>query len=59
MLILTQDCFLNEMITEEGSWNLDLFRVWLLDDVIQRIMGIPPGHIHLRGLIKSHGVTLR
>lgn len=30
------------MIIEDGSWNLDLFRVWLPEDVVQRIRAIPP-----------------
>lgn len=30
------------MITEDGSWNLDLFRVWLSEDVIQLFKDIPP-----------------
>lgn len=32
------------MITEDGSWNLDLFQVWFPEDVIQLIKGIPPPH---------------
>ncbi|KAH1031751.1 hypothetical protein J1N35_043925 [Gossypium stocksii] len=30
------------MVKEDGSWNLDLFRIWLLEEVIEVIMGIPP-----------------
>ncbi|XP_052874560.1 putative ribonuclease H protein At1g65750 [Gossypium arboreum] len=41
---LNSDCLLHEMITEEVLWNLDLFQVWLSEDVIQAIKGIPPPH---------------
>ncbi|MBA0873333.1 hypothetical protein Goshw_000925, partial [Gossypium schwendimanii] len=34
------DFLLNEMVTEEGLWNLDIFKIWLSDDVIWRIMRI-------------------
>ncbi|XP_016728981.1 uncharacterized protein [Gossypium hirsutum] len=30
------------MVNEDGSWNIDLFQVWLSDDVIQCIKGILP-----------------
>ncbi|KAH1097786.1 hypothetical protein J1N35_014707 [Gossypium stocksii] len=29
---------------EEGIWNLNLLQVWLPDDLIQLIVGIPPQH---------------
>lgn len=32
------------MTLEDGSWNLDPFRFWLSEDVIQAIKGIPPPH---------------
>ncbi|KAK5846442.1 hypothetical protein PVK06_002730 [Gossypium arboreum] len=32
------------MVLDDGAWNLDLFRVWLLEDVIQRIITIPSPH---------------
>ncbi|MBA0706713.1 hypothetical protein Golax_018806, partial [Gossypium laxum] len=38
------DCCLKKMITKEGCWNLDLFRVWLLKDLIERISSILPPH---------------
>ncbi|MBA0819981.1 hypothetical protein Gohar_021215 [Gossypium harknessii] len=41
---LNSDCCLNEMVSEDGSWNLELLRVWFSNDVIQRIMVIPPPH---------------
>ncbi|MBA0739474.1 hypothetical protein Gogos_012743 [Gossypium gossypioides] len=33
---------LSEMVTEDGLWNLNLFCLWVSEDVIRRIMGIPP-----------------
>lgn len=38
------DYLLNKMFTEEGLWNLDHFKIWLLNDVIRRIVGVPPLH---------------
>ncbi|KAH1096869.1 hypothetical protein J1N35_013790 [Gossypium stocksii] len=32
---------LNEMILKDGSWNLDLFRVWLLEEIIHPILSVP------------------
>lgn len=32
------------MVTKEGLWNHELSRVWLSNDVIQHIKGIPPPH---------------
>ncbi|KAK5776658.1 hypothetical protein PVK06_044618 [Gossypium arboreum] len=32
------------MVNGDGSWNLDLFRVWLPEDMINRIISIPPLH---------------
>ncbi|MBA0589370.1 hypothetical protein Gorai_018120, partial [Gossypium raimondii] len=29
------------MVTEEGIWNLDIFRIWLSEDIIRRIASIP------------------
>ncbi|KAA3460942.1 (+)-neomenthol dehydrogenase-like [Gossypium australe] len=31
-----------ELVNSNGSWNLELFRVWLHDEVINRIISIPP-----------------
>lgn len=36
------ECHLKEMVMDDGTWNLDLFRVWLPEEVILRIVGIPP-----------------
>ncbi|MBA0732595.1 hypothetical protein Gogos_016671, partial [Gossypium gossypioides] len=34
-----------EFVKSDGSWNLDLLRVWLPKDVICRITSIPPPHL--------------
>ncbi|MBA0826368.1 hypothetical protein Goarm_011224, partial [Gossypium armourianum] len=39
---LDVDCLLREMIKEEAMWNLDLFHVWLPNEIISRIVSIPP-----------------
>ncbi|MBA0752040.1 hypothetical protein Gogos_000918 [Gossypium gossypioides] len=33
------------MVSVNGTWNLDLFRIWVLETIIQKIMGIPPPHL--------------
>ncbi|MBA0694563.1 hypothetical protein Goari_004846 [Gossypium aridum] len=38
------DCLFSELITKEGTWNLDLLQVWLPEDLIRHIVGIPPPH---------------
>ncbi|MBA0602502.1 hypothetical protein Gorai_002682, partial [Gossypium raimondii] len=38
------ECLLSVMITEDGEWNLDIFRLWLPDKLIRKIVGIPPPH---------------
>ncbi|XP_052488017.1 uncharacterized protein LOC128041748 [Gossypium raimondii] len=38
------DYLLRELITNEGTWNLDLLQVWLPEDLIRHIVGIPPPH---------------
>lgn len=35
---------LSKMVTEEHSWNLEFFCLWLLEEIIRSIMGIPPPH---------------
>ncbi|KAH1065143.1 hypothetical protein J1N35_030130 [Gossypium stocksii] len=32
----------NEMVLGNGDWNLDLFRLWLLEEVVKHIISIPP-----------------
>ncbi|KAH1032453.1 hypothetical protein J1N35_044627 [Gossypium stocksii] len=39
---LNLDCCVKEFVNPNGSWNLDLFRVWLSEDIICRITSIPP-----------------
>lgn len=39
------NCCVREFVNSDGSWNLDMFRGWLLDDVICRITSIPPPHL--------------
>ncbi|MBA0878669.1 hypothetical protein Goshw_026656 [Gossypium schwendimanii] len=36
------DCFLKEMIADEELQNLEIFQVWLSEDIIGRITSIPP-----------------
>ncbi|MBA0848775.1 hypothetical protein Goshw_006986, partial [Gossypium schwendimanii] len=42
---LEKDCLLKDMVTKNGSWNLELLRLWLSDDIIAKIMGIPPPNL--------------
>lgn len=39
-----KDCSLGDMVLHDGTWNLDLFRLWVLDTIICKIIGIPPLH---------------
>lgn len=39
---LISNNLLHDMVTRDGVWNLNLFRVWLSKDIIQRIVSIPP-----------------
>ncbi|MBA0726178.1 hypothetical protein Golax_002025 [Gossypium laxum] len=41
---LDLDCCVREMVNSDGSCNLDLFRVWVTEDIINRIISIPPPH---------------
>ncbi|KAK5792753.1 hypothetical protein PVK06_033872 [Gossypium arboreum] len=36
---LEKDCSLSNMVTKNGDWNLDFFRLWLTEDIIQLILG--------------------
>lgn len=38
------NCLLKEMVTEEGAWNIQAFRERLLEEVVNKIMSIPPPH---------------
>ncbi|KAA3453051.1 Retrovirus-related Pol polyprotein LINE-1 [Gossypium australe] len=35
---------IGDMVNIDGSWNLDLFRAWVPEEVINRITSIPPPH---------------
>ncbi|KAH1107081.1 hypothetical protein J1N35_010849 [Gossypium stocksii] len=41
---LDMDCMLSDMVTGNGEWNFDIFRLWLPEEIIRRIVGIPPHH---------------
>ncbi|KAA3472337.1 Retrovirus-related Pol polyprotein LINE-1 [Gossypium australe] len=43
-LMLEKPLDSREMVNIDGSWNLDLFRVWVSEEVINRITSIPPPH---------------
>ncbi|KAA3472323.1 reverse transcriptase [Gossypium australe] len=34
-----------ELVNSDGSWNLELLRIWVLEEVINRIISIPPPHL--------------
>ncbi|MBA0837894.1 hypothetical protein Goarm_010008 [Gossypium armourianum] len=36
------DCTLKDLVTSDAIWNLDLFRIWFPDEVINHIVSIPP-----------------
>lgn len=42
---INTDCLLSDLVIEEGTWNLNLFQVWLPKDVIRYIVDIPPLHL--------------
>lgn len=39
---LNMDCILSNMVLGDGTWNLDLFHLWLHEVVIRKIIRIPP-----------------
>lgn len=41
---LDLDCCVRDLVSHDGIWNLELFRIWLPEDVINRILSIPPPH---------------
>lgn len=41
---LDLDCTLSDLVLPDGSWDLDLFCLWLPEEMIQRIVSIPPPH---------------
>ncbi|MBA0586222.1 hypothetical protein Gorai_016970, partial [Gossypium raimondii] len=38
------DCTIKDVTTKNGSWNLDLFHLWILEETIRRIVSIPALH---------------
>ncbi|MBA0851559.1 hypothetical protein Goshw_022118 [Gossypium schwendimanii] len=38
------DCPLSDMVIDDGSWNLELFCLWVFKEVINRIVGVLPPH---------------
>ncbi|KAH1091825.1 hypothetical protein J1N35_019082 [Gossypium stocksii] len=38
------DYLLSDMVVDNGIWNLDLFRLWLHETIIRKIIRIPPPH---------------
>lgn len=39
---LDLNCFVRDLTNLDGSWNLDLIPIWLTEEVINRIVSIPP-----------------
>ncbi|KAH1114779.1 hypothetical protein J1N35_008157 [Gossypium stocksii] len=39
---LDLDCLLSEMVSDNDTWNLDLFWVWLLEMIVCKIIGVLP-----------------
>ncbi|KAH1040711.1 hypothetical protein J1N35_042454 [Gossypium stocksii] len=48
---LALECLVKDMITEEGAWDINTLRNWLTEDMIQKIINIPPPY-PLAGLNK-------
>ncbi|MBA0637113.1 hypothetical protein Godav_000079 [Gossypium davidsonii] len=38
------DCPLSDMVIDDGSWNLELFHLWVFEEVINSIVGVLPPH---------------
>ncbi|MBA0655469.1 hypothetical protein Goklo_007949 [Gossypium klotzschianum] len=32
------------MVVGDGSWKLDLFRPWVPEEILNKIIGVPPPH---------------
>ncbi|KAH1129507.1 hypothetical protein J1N35_000885 [Gossypium stocksii] len=41
---LDMDCPLSNMITNDDSWNLNFFWLWVTEEIINKIVEIPPLH---------------
>lgn len=54
---LSMDYSLRDMVTSDGSWNLEFFCLWCIEDIIARFVSIPPLH-HLQDRIGFYGGVL-
>ncbi|KAA3485757.1 reverse transcriptase [Gossypium australe] len=41
---LNLDSTLKDWVLQEGSWNIDMLNIWLPEEIIKRILSIPPPH---------------
>ncbi|KAA3453419.1 reverse transcriptase [Gossypium australe] len=41
---LNMDSTPKDWVLQEGCWNIDMLKIWLPDDIIKRILSIPPPH---------------
>ncbi|KAH1106715.1 hypothetical protein J1N35_010483 [Gossypium stocksii] len=41
---LDLECTLKDWVLADGTWNLELLRLWLSENMIKRIVSIPPPH---------------
>ncbi|KAA3460126.1 reverse transcriptase [Gossypium australe] len=41
---LNMDSTLKDWVLQEGCWNIDMLKIWLPEDIIKRILSIPPPH---------------
>lgn len=41
---LNPECTLSELVLPKKFWDLDIFRLWLSGEIIQRIVSVPPPH---------------
>ncbi|MBA0864726.1 hypothetical protein Goshw_005533, partial [Gossypium schwendimanii] len=42
---LNVDCTLKDLVTSDAIWNLDMFRIWFPNEVINHIVSIPPPYL--------------
>ncbi|KAH1074242.1 hypothetical protein J1N35_026570 [Gossypium stocksii] len=42
---LNLDSTLKDWVLTDGSWNLGMLRIWLSEDIIRRVVSIPPLHL--------------
>ncbi|MBA0833770.1 hypothetical protein Goarm_006192 [Gossypium armourianum] len=50
-LNLDLDNVLIDMVLGNGTWNLDVFRLWLPEVIVCKITGIPPPHLAVGGTV--------